>query len=144
MNTPYSDGLRPQEYLAVEGLAKGRTCRSIATELGITERALYNWRKKPAVQRAVLLRQQELIEENESQSIELMPDAISTLKSIMQDPTANPMARIAASRALLHGASAYQERMILHRQIRDLEDQVKPQGFDQTPPEDEIPHFTDA
>lgn len=137
------DGLRPQETLAVEGLAKGRTCRAIALELGITERALYNWRKKPAVQRAVFIRQQEIIAENESSSIDLMPEAINTLKSIMQDPAANPMARIAASRALLHGAAAYQEHTLLHRQLRDLEDQVKPAGPGQDPPEDDIPAFAD-
>ena len=118
------DGLREQERMAAELLARGRTCREVSRALGISERALYNWRKKPVVQRAVYALQQELIDTSESRNLALMPEAIATLTSIMNDENARASDRIAASRALLNGAAAYQERKMLERTVSDLEHQI--------------------
>jgi transposase-like protein len=118
------DGLREQERLAADLLARGKTCREVARALGIAEKTLYNWRKRPAVQRAIYNMQQELIESSESQHVALMPEAIATLTEIMNDPGARASDRIAASRALLNGAAAYQERKLLERTVSDLEAQI--------------------
>lgn len=118
------DGLREQERLAADLLARGKTCREVARALGIAEKTLYNWRKRPAVQRAIYNMQQELIESSESQHVALMPEAIATLTEIMNDPDARASDRIAASRALLNGAAAYQERKLLERTVSDLEAQI--------------------
>jgi hypothetical protein len=53
-----------------------------------------------------------------------MPEAIATLTEIMNDPEARASDRIAASRALLNGAAAYQERKLLERTVSDLEAQI--------------------
>ena len=118
------DGLREQERLAADLLARGKTCREVARALGIAEKTLYNWRKRPAVQRAIYNMQQELIESSESQHGALMPEAIATLTEIMNAPEARASDRIAASRALLNGAAAYQERKLLERTVSDLEAQI--------------------
>jgi len=118
------DGLREQERLAADLLARGKTCREVARALGISEKTLYNWRKRPAVQRAIYNMQQELIDSSESKHVALMPDAIKTLTDIMNDPAARASDRIAASRALLNGAAAYQERKLLERTVSDLESQI--------------------
>lgn len=118
------DGLREQERLAADLLARGKTCREVARALGIAEKTLYNWRKRPAVQRAIYNMQQELIDSSESRGLALMPEAIATLTSIMSDENARASDRIAASRALLNGAVAYQERKLLERTISDLETQL--------------------
>lgn len=110
--------------MAAELLARGKTCREVARSLGISERALYNWRKKPVVQRAIYALQQELIDTSESKGLALMPEAITTLTEIMNDPEARAADRIAASRALLNGAAAYQERKMLERTVSDLESQI--------------------
>jgi len=123
-NPSIIDGLRENERMAAELLAQGKTCREIARALGISERALYNWRKRPAVQRAVYALQQELIDTSESKGLALMPEAITTLTEIMNDPNARASDRIAASRALLNGAAAYQERKLLERTVSDLEHQI--------------------
>ena len=123
-NASFIDGLRENERMAAELLARGKTCREVARALGISERALYNWRKRPAVQRAVYALQQELIDVSESKGLALMPGAIATLKEIMGDPNARASDRIAASRALLNGAAAYQERKLLERTVSDLESQI--------------------
>lgn len=118
------DGLRERERLAADLLARGKTCREVARALGIAEKTLYNWRKRPAVQRAIYNMQQELIDSNESRHVALMPEAIKTLTEIMNDPNARASDRIAASRALLSGAAAYQERKLLERTVSDLESQI--------------------
>jgi transposase-like protein len=123
-NPSLIDGLREQERMAAELLARGKTCREVSRALGISERALYNWRKKPVVQRAVYALQQELIDTSESQNLALMPEAIATLTEIMNDPESRASDRIAASRALLNGAAAYQERKLLERTVADLESQI--------------------
>ena len=118
------DGLRENERLAADLLARGKTCREVARALGIAEKTLYNWRKRPAVQRAIYNMQQELIDSSQSRNVALMPEAIATLTSIMNDENARASDRIAASRALLNGAAAYQERKLLERTVSDLEHQI--------------------
>ena len=118
------DGLRENERLAADLLARGKTCREVARALGIAEKTLYNWRKRPAVQRAIYNMQQELIDSSQSRNVALMPEAIATLTSIMNDENARASDRIAASRALLNGAAAYQERKLLERTVADLEHQI--------------------
>lgn len=110
--------------MAVELLARGKTCREVARALGIAEKTLYNWRQRPAVQRAIYSLQQDIIDLSEAKGLALMPDAIATLTEIMNDETARASDRIAASRALLNGAAAYQERKILERTVSDLENQI--------------------
>jgi hypothetical protein len=70
-----------------------------------------------------------------------MPDAIATLTAIMNDENARASDRIAASRALLNGAAAYQERKMLERTISDLESQLygvlQVPGASVTPEDDE-------
>jgi transposase-like protein len=141
-NASLIDGLRENERMAAELLARGKTCREVARALGVSERALYNWRKRPAVQRAVYALQQELIDVSESKGLALMPDAIATLTEIMSDQNARASDRIAASRALLNGAAAYQERKLLERTVSDLESQIY--GLMQIPdatPEDDGPEL---
>lgn len=123
-NPSMIDGLRENERMAAELLARGKSCREVARALGISERALYNWRKRPAVQRAIYSIQQELIDTSESIGVGLMPEAIRTLTEVMNDPEARASDRIAASRALLNGAAAYHERKMLERTISDLESQI--------------------
>lgn len=135
------DGMLPRERLAASLLARGKTCRAVANELNITERTLYKWRKRPAVQRAIFTYQQELIDSSAGQSISVIPDAVRVLSEIINDPEARASDRIAASRALMHSSQMYQERKMLERTIRDLEDQLY--GLeDGAPPE--APEVVDA
>jgi hypothetical protein len=128
--------------MAVALLARGKNNRETATELGIAERTLYTWRQKPVVQRAIFLRQQQIISDNESQTIELLPEAIDTLKAIMRDPLARPSDRIAASRALINGAGRYQETQMLNRKLANLEAMVDPLTAELLPEdEDNLPSF---
>lgn len=118
------DGLRERERIAVELLARGKTCREVARSLNISERTLYAWRKRPAVQRAVYGQQQDLIDAGGGQGITVVPMAVATLTEIMNNPEARASDRIAASRALISGAQAFQERKMLERTIADLEQQL--------------------
>lgn len=118
------DGLHERQRLAVDLLARGKTCKEVARALNINERTLYSWRKKPAVQRAIYATQQELMDSGGGQGITVVPQAVATLTEIMNNPEARAADRIAASRALISGASAFQERKLLERTIADLESQI--------------------
>jgi len=125
------DGLCDHERLAVDLLARGKNLREVARTLGINERTLYKWRQKPAFQRAIYASQQELIDAGGGQGITVLPNAVATLTEIMNNPEARDADRIAASRALISGAQAFQERQMLARTISDLERQLY--GFNPRP-----------
>ena len=132
------DGLRTRERIAVDLLARGKTCREVARALNISERTLYTWRKRPAVQRAVYSQQQDLIDSGGGQGITVVPMAVATLTEIMNDEEARAADRIAASKALISGAQAFQERKMLERTIADLEQQLYGMS-EQAPPPEPVP-----
>ena len=68
--------------------------------------------------------QQDLIDAGGGQGITVVPMAVATLTEIMNNPEARASDRIAASRALISGAQAFQERKMLERTIADLEQQL--------------------
>lgn len=133
-----ADGLSDSERLAVKLLARGKTTREVSIKLNVSERTVYTWRQRPAVQRAIFQTQQELIDAGQGQGIDVVPEAVQTLVSIMKDPETRASDRIAASRALISGAHAYQERKLLERTISDLETQLYGRLLDpdDDPPED--------
>ena len=93
----------------------------MARELGVTERTIHTYRKKPAVMKAILRAQEDYMSEGDGRGVSSVPEAVETLTKIMSDPNARDSDRIAASRALMNGANAYAERKILERQLRDME-----------------------
>jgi len=118
------DGLNERQRIAASYLARGTTVREVARKIGVSEKAIYMWRQRPAVQRAVTRIQQELLSETGGMNISTIPAAIEVLAAIINDEEARAADRIAAARTLMTGAQAYQERKILERQINDLERQL--------------------
>ena len=119
-----SDGLNERQRIAANYLARGTTIRETARKIGVSEKSVYLWRQRVAVQQAIARIQQELLSETGGMNISTIPDAIKLLDSIINDPEARNTDRIAAARTLMSGAQAYQERKILERQINDLERQL--------------------
>lgn len=118
------DGLRERERLAVDLLARGKTIREVARSLEVSERTIWNYRRRPEVQRAIFNLQQELMSQSSGQSLSVVPEAIEVLTAIMNNPEARDADRIAASRTLISGAQGFSERKILERQLADLERQL--------------------
>lgn len=118
------DGLNERQRIAANFLARGTTIRETARKIGVSEKSVYTWRQRPAVQQAISRIQQELLSETGGMNISTIPAAISVLDSIINDEDARAADRIAAARTLMSGAQAYQERRILERQIADLERQL--------------------
>ena len=108
-----SDGLNERQRIAANYLARGTTIRETARKIGVSEKSVYLWRQRPAVQQAIARIQQELLSETGGMNISTIPDAIKLLDSIINDPEARNTDRIAAARTLMSGAQAYQERKIL-------------------------------
>lgn len=119
-----SDGLNERQRIAANYLARGCTIRETARKIGVSEKSVYSWRQRTAVQQAIARIQQELLSETGGMNISTIPDAIKLLDSIINDTEARNTDRIAAARTLMSGAQAYQERKILERQINDLERQL--------------------
>ena len=118
------DGLNERQRIAATFIAQGKTIREIARQLGVSEKSVYTWRQRPAVQQAVARIQQELLSETGGMNISTIPGAIRVLDEIINNDDARAADRIAAARTLMSGAQAYQERRILERQIADLERQL--------------------
>lgn len=118
------DGLNERQRIAATFLAQGKTIRETARQLGVSEKSVYTWRQRPAVQQAIARIQQELLSETGGMNISTIPDAIRVLDEIINNDDARAADRIAAARTLMSGAQAYQERRILERQIADLERQL--------------------
>jgi transposase-like protein len=118
------DGLNERQRIAANFLARGTSIRETARKIGVSEKAVYNWRQRPAVQQAISRIQQDLLSETGGMNISTIPDAIKVLDSIINDEDARAADRISAARTLMSGAQAYQERRILERQIADLERQL--------------------
>ena len=112
-----SDGLNERQRIAANYLARGTTIRETARKIGVSEKSVYLWRQRVAVQQAIARIQQELLSETGGMNISTIPDAIKLLDSIINDPEARNTDRIAAARTLMSGAQAYQERKILERQL---------------------------
>ena len=118
------DGLNERQRIAANFLARGTTIRETARKIGVSEKSVYTWRQRPAVQQAISRIQQELLSETGGMNISTIPAAIQVLDSIINDEDARAADRISAARTLMSGAQAYQERRILERQIADLERQL--------------------
>jgi transposase-like protein len=118
------DGLTERQRIAANYLARGTTIRETARKIGVSEKSIYTWRQRAAVQQAISRIQQEMLSETGGMNISTIPDAINVLDNIINDDNARAADRIAAARTLMSGAQAYQERRILERQIQDLERQL--------------------
>ncbi len=119
------DGLTERQRLAVHLLAQGKTIRETARQLGVSERTIWCYRQRPAVQNAIYFVQTEMINEGGGRSLTSIPEAMRCLKEIVADPEARDADKIAASRALINSANSFAERRILERQIADLESTLR-------------------
>jgi transposase-like protein len=107
-------------------LAQGKTVREVARRLQVSEKTVWNYRQKPAVQKIIQETQIEFSDMGGGLAMTVIPDAISVLQEILNDPESRAADRIAAAKTLMAGSAAFQERKLLERQINDLERQLAP------------------
>lgn len=111
-------------------LAQGKTVREVARRLHVSEKTVWNYRQKPAVQKVIRDTQIEFSDMGGGLAMTVIPDAIGVLQEILNDPDTRAADRIAAARTLMAGSAAFQERKLLERQISDLERQLSPSDAD--------------
>jgi len=121
--TNWHDGLNDRERLVAQMLAAGNTIRATAIKANVSEKTVYNYRQRRHVQDAIYA-QQIATFEGASSGAELLPEVVSVLRNIVNDPAARAGDRIQASRTLIQSANEYAARKGLERQIRDLETQL--------------------
>lgn len=118
---PRTHALKERERTAAMFLAQGKTIRDTARLLGVSEKTIWNYRQKPGVQQLIRLTQEEFADMGGGLAMSVVPEAVAVLQKILNDPETRASDRIQAARTLMSGSSAYQERKLLERQIRDLE-----------------------
>ena len=111
-------------------LAQGKTVKSVARRLGVTEKTVWNYRQDPAVQKVIRETQVEFEDMGGGMAMMVIPDAIAVLQQIIADPDARDSDKIQAARTLMAGSANYQERQLLQRDIRDLRRQVNPETIE--------------
>lgn len=115
------DGLHEIERIVVEMLAAGNTVRATAIKAGVSEKTVWVYRQKKHIQEAIYARQTEMFDGTGGQGLSLLPEVVTTLRDIVNDPETRASDKIQASRVLISSANEYQQRRVLERQIRDLE-----------------------
>lgn len=139
------DGLTEVERLVVEMLAAGNTIRATAVKANLCEKTIWSYRQKRHIQAAIYARQSEMFDGSGGQGLSMLPEVVSTLRDIVNDPESRASDKIQASRVLISSANEYQARRQLERQIRDLETRLfgapvtpEPPSAKPAPPEDVI------
>jgi len=101
--------LTAQEMRALAALLDRPTRTSAAAAVGITERTLRRWMRKPAFAAALREAQHEIVRETSSRLIAASGKAVTALLLVMVNKDAPPAARVAASKAVLeHAQRAYE------------------------------------
>lgn len=119
------DGLTERQRIAVRLLAQGKTIREVSRNLNVSEKTIWNYRRKPVVQQAIYQLQSQMLAEGGGQSVVSIPTAMQCLQKIVNDTNARDSDRIAASKAILSSATSFGERQILERKLRDLEEALR-------------------
>ena len=109
-------------------LAQGKTVREVARRLCVSEKTIWNYRQKPAVQQVIRETQIEFADMGGGLAMSVIPDAIQVLQEILNDPDSRAADRINAARTLMAGSAAHQERKLLEREIRDIKRELSPAG----------------
>lgn len=121
-------GLSPKHRKAAELLVAGHSVRETAAALGVSDRTIRRWAKRPEIVQIL----QELQEEAWGATVRKLRSlgerAVTTLGEVMRDRQAPPMARVGAARATLELITKLAEVEDLRRRLERLEavaDQVK-------------------
>lgn len=115
------DGLTPKQRVAADLIARGHSFPSIAQELNVTLRTIYNYYYNPLVKTAIMRTQRELLSQGQGRGIGAVPLAVETLVSILKNNEARDSDRIRAAQVLLSGVGADSENKALERKIRQIE-----------------------
>mgnify|MGYP000627925066 CR=1 FL=1 len=117
--------LSPKHRKAAELLAAGCSVRETAASLGVSDRTIRRWARRPEVVQAL----QELQEEAWGATIRKLRSlgerAVITLGEVMRDRQAPPMARVGAARAVLELVFKLGELEQLRERIERLETKLK-------------------
>lgn len=118
------EGLTSVEALVVDGTAMGMSISKCAKRYNLCEKTVWSARQREHVKDAIFRRQNEVSEVSDVTNLNYIPRAIEVLNSIVNDPDQRAADRIAAARALMTSNAAFQERLLMQRQVRDLENKL--------------------
>jgi AcrR family transcriptional regulator len=101
-STPSQQGLSPAQAQVVHALAQGVTVTAAAAATGVHRTTIYHWfNTLPEFQTAAEQARQEYVATLSDQLRELSSVALTTLRSLLDDPTAPAAVRLRAALAVL-------------------------------------------
>jgi transposase-like protein len=101
-STPSQQGLSPAQAQVVQALAQGGTVTAAAAAAGVHRATIYHWfNTLPEFQNAAQESRQEYVATLSDQLRELSSVALTTLRTILDDPTTPAAVRLRAAMAVL-------------------------------------------
>jgi hypothetical protein len=104
------------------------TIKDTAKTAGVTERTVWNYRQMPIVKHFVYLGLAEKHDATGGQGTSLMPEVMEMLRGIVNTPkedlTVTNSDRIQAARVIMSGATEFQNRKVLERQLLAMEERL--------------------
>jgi len=124
--------LSPKRLKAVQLLVSGLSLREAAAQLGISDRTLRRWCKRPEFQTALQEAQREAWGHMVRRLRALGDQAVTTLSQVMRDVDASPSSKVAAARLVIetvlrftesieHSGSSFYIEGELRRRLADAE-----------------------
>ena len=117
----------PKRAKALELMLEGRSDAEIAKELGVERNSIWRWRTDPKFAVVLAEAQRERIRLLDDRMMALVPRAIETIVSLMDDTAQSGMLRLRCAEALLERASwstGTRERRIQEQLAAELESMV--------------------
>jgi transposase-like protein len=119
-----ADGLTAKQVIAADAIVAGKTMTDAAQAAGVTNKTLWSWRHTPQFMSVVNRKLQERTDVAGTQGVGLVPECLTVLKGIMNNPMSENTDRIRAAKAIMDSANAYYERRELEITISRLERRI--------------------
>ncbi|WP_287128945.1 hypothetical protein [Candidatus Cyanaurora vandensis] len=116
------EALTPKQLIAAQALACGFSIAAAAAASGTGEKTIDRWLKLPEFQIGLKAIRQDLYQVTINALVGASTDAVKTLRTIAQDPSAPPAARVTAARTILDQAGRAQGEAELLQRLEALED----------------------
>ena len=122
--------LNGRQISAITRLLAGDRVSLVAEAVGISERQLWRWLKRPAFRAALSEAQGAAVVTAAAALVGLCLQATDTVEAILQDDTATHAVKLRAAAIVLEYAKQYHELDGLERRVSELERRVLRDGQD--------------
>lgn len=121
-----NETLSAKQLRAMDALLREPTTRAAATAAKVSEATIWRWLAESGFAEAYSAARGRLLEGTLTALQAASTDAVSTLREVMADTTAQPSARVSAARTVLELALRAREELETEERLRVLEAAMQP------------------